>query len=399
MVFDRYATCGGVHSESAAVHNVLANAGVTAPHTGRPFSEAFLLGLGGGLGAGYFVFQFGDVSTLYVGTRCLWYEWNEAFQRRMVERVGGSLHASKTTGSQTARKKLLKKLQDDRPVSVWVDMGGLPYWGYKRQQYIPHVVTVCGYQESTDVVDIDDLAPTPWSMTLDELSQARSAIRSLKHCATVLDPPDDVGDLTVSVRDAIQDCIRDMRNPRMKNFGLTALEKWRNLIANPRNKKGWPLVFPPGPNLYRALFYTYHWIETAGTGGGGFRPMYGDFLAEASHILGNRRLAELSKTYAQLGAEWSRLAKLALPDGVEPLGMTRELLQKRCDLLQTQGPAEGPEIARLTRELHCMEESVAQEFPLDGQEALSLLEQMQAQLDVIYTGEKDALEQLEDAMT
>lgn len=39
----------GRHSETGSIHNALALQGVTAPHTGEPYSEAFLLGVSGGI--------------------------------------------------------------------------------------------------------------------------------------------------------------------------------------------------------------------------------------------------------------------------------------------------------------------------------------------------------------
>ena len=49
---------GGAHADTAAFANVLANTGVVAPHTGEPLTEAMVLGVGGGLGAGYILWEF-----------------------------------------------------------------------------------------------------------------------------------------------------------------------------------------------------------------------------------------------------------------------------------------------------------------------------------------------------
>jgi hypothetical protein len=48
MILDGYEPRGGKHPETAALKNVLAYHGVTAPHTGQPFSEEMLLGVGEG---------------------------------------------------------------------------------------------------------------------------------------------------------------------------------------------------------------------------------------------------------------------------------------------------------------------------------------------------------------
>ena len=48
----------GRHYETGSVQNILALQGVKAPHTGRPYSEAFLLGVSGGIAFGYFTFEY-----------------------------------------------------------------------------------------------------------------------------------------------------------------------------------------------------------------------------------------------------------------------------------------------------------------------------------------------------
>ena len=49
---------GGRHWETGSVHNYYAYRGVTAPHTGEPYSEALLMGVSGGAVMGYFAFAY-----------------------------------------------------------------------------------------------------------------------------------------------------------------------------------------------------------------------------------------------------------------------------------------------------------------------------------------------------
>ena len=48
----------GRHHETGTIHNYFAYTGVAAPHTGRPYSEALLLGVSGGIVMGYFTFAY-----------------------------------------------------------------------------------------------------------------------------------------------------------------------------------------------------------------------------------------------------------------------------------------------------------------------------------------------------
>src|SRR5687768_10212154 len=48
-----YRMRGGLHPETATLANVLANQGVVSGLSGEPLTEAAILGIGGGSGAGY----------------------------------------------------------------------------------------------------------------------------------------------------------------------------------------------------------------------------------------------------------------------------------------------------------------------------------------------------------
>ncbi len=49
MKIETYKQFGGKHSETSALKNILAQMNVIAPHTGEPFTEEMLLGIGGGI--------------------------------------------------------------------------------------------------------------------------------------------------------------------------------------------------------------------------------------------------------------------------------------------------------------------------------------------------------------
>ncbi|MGD2254124.1 MAG: DUF4872 domain-containing protein, partial [Anaerolineales bacterium] len=298
-----------------------------------------------------------------------------------------------------AVKDLLASLSAGKPVCTWVDSGALPYWGEMPGSYGPHVVVVCGYDADRQIYELDDLAPSPWIVDTERLAQARAQIRFLKNRMLTVKPPTTVADLKPGILQGIRDCIEDMHNPRMKNFGITAIEKWSDLITNTKDKKGWPNAFPAGPNLYQALLYTHHWIEHAGTGGDAFRTTYGDFLAEADEILENKTLGRLSKAYHALGQQWRDLSDMALPDQAAPLAEAKALSRRKSHYLQSGGASAAEEIERVTHRLRQLEDDIQSGFPLSGQEIQALLEQMKKQILAIYQAEIDALARLEEAIS
>jgi len=88
MIISGYKHFGGRQVEAGALKNVLAHLGVVAPHTGQPFGDALLFGIGGGIGLGYFVYASASYTALFVATRITTEETRRpGFLQAMTERL------------------------------------------------------------------------------------------------------------------------------------------------------------------------------------------------------------------------------------------------------------------------------------------------------------------------
>ena len=89
LIVPNYKQFGGINPYTASIRNVAAQLGATAPHTNKPFSEAMILGVGGGIGAGYMMIDYKVISAMVmIGTRHLWHSDNVEFMRRICTRIG-----------------------------------------------------------------------------------------------------------------------------------------------------------------------------------------------------------------------------------------------------------------------------------------------------------------------
>ena len=115
---------GGVHGDTAAFANVLANLGVVAPHTGEPLTEAMVLGVGGGLGAGYILWEFDShqfrARVLTLGFRRQW-QYPDRWARGTAERLGLHAELHETGGAKGAAAALDAQLEKGLPAIVWID--------------------------------------------------------------------------------------------------------------------------------------------------------------------------------------------------------------------------------------------------------------------------------------
>ena len=296
----------GAHPETTALRRVAAAAGVTV-------SEAMALGLGGGIGGLYMVFEYkGMPPTFYVATRCFpQYAYGKGFVTAVARRLGLELDVVET-GSKAAAARQLRERAAAGPVIAWLDRGALP-WGVRpagAMGAMPHVVVVAAVDD--DGATVHDLAAEPRRLGLAELARARASLPKEKHRLAAVAATTKV-DLAASVRDAIAACAAELggkAGPKQLagNIGLNGLRKWASLVDAPKEKRGWPRLFADPGAFASALTWGHHWIEQADTGGGAFRPMYAAFLDEAAAITGRRTLRDAAAAYRALGVRWSELA-------------------------------------------------------------------------------------------
>ena len=396
MIVQNYQQFGGAHSETAALKNVLAQAGVRAPHTGRPYTEALLLGLGGGVGAGYVVFEMCDGTWLSLGARHLWQNTGPDFLQKIGKRLGATVTVRESGGPKTAEANLKEALEKGRPAITWGSLAGMSYYGLSADllKMSGHVFVVYGWNERGNRICIDDRSIAAWHVTPQELTRSRAAITSLKNRIMTVTAPKKTADLKSAIIAGIGDCCHEMLDSPIRNFGLSSLAKWAELLTDTKGAKGWPKLFRPGLPLYRALLATFHSIETAGTGGGAFRPLYADFLDEAATVMGKAAqpgFAAAAAQYRRAAKHWSSLAQAALPDGVDLLCEAREVTAAKYQLFTARGPAAASQMQKINRRLAAIEAEAAKNFPLNAKQTRALCDELSGHVRKIYEAEEKAL--------
>ena len=128
-----YRMRGGLHPETATLANVLANQGVVSGLTGEPLTEAAILGIGGGLGAGYILWEFKEPRprpVLTLGFRNQWqYPSIPGWTGKTLDRLGIEPDLHETGGAKGAREALDARLDAGVPVIASVDLQSIGTWG------------------------------------------------------------------------------------------------------------------------------------------------------------------------------------------------------------------------------------------------------------------------------
>jgi hypothetical protein len=315
---------GGAHHDSALVANMLRQAEVVDPITGEPFTETMLIGLAGGIGAMYFVFEYdGHLPMLTLLLR----HHPDDFVEGMLARLGVGHAVHRTGSARKAAATLDATLDAGRAALCRVTRGALPYEHRSPIGGDNYEVVIVG--RDRDGVIVDDEAAEPRRVERADLDAARSFAAKDKHrLIEITDAA--VGDIDAGIRDAIAKTVHNLTQPVMgnnfdTNFGFRGLEK---LAAELRSdtKKGWIRRFAePGAQfavLHRlATGIDYEWGSAQG-----MRPLYAEFLDEAADRLGHTDLQEAAELFRQSAAGWQSIVDLALPSGVPGLGALRDAI-------------------------------------------------------------------------
>jgi len=389
----------GRHWETGSVSNYYAYRGITAPLTGRPYSEALLMGVSGGIVMGYFSFAYEGYDPMAnILTRNTFDPWDT-----MLGRLGVVQNVKQTGISETGVKNLEETLAEGLPAIVWADMYSLPYnalphdegmWGMQP-------VVVYGYDRDAGQAWIADRSSVPLRVTPDELDAARGRVKKFKNRLITLEPPDP-DKLPAAVRKGIWDCIKLFTEAPPKgsknNFGLAAYRWWSELLTNPKARLSWEKEFPAGGKMYSGLTWAFNHINTFGNDGHAERDLYAIFLEEASQILGKLALQQVAEMFRDSARAWDELSTALLPDDVAELAETRQLMLRRHRLFLEQGSAALDDIQQVTARLAEIKAQVSESFPMDDAGVIAMREDISRHVMRIHDIEMEAVEQLQAAM-
>ena len=95
------------------------------------------------------------------------------------------------------------------------------------------------------------------------------------------------------------------------NFGFSGMSKLAAELREPRKKSGWTSRFGEPLKFTYVTARLAECLTSAYTAPGGTRPLYAEFLEEASGLLDAPELVAAAEAIAASGAEWQALADMA----------------------------------------------------------------------------------------
>jgi hypothetical protein len=309
----------GRHHESNLLARLLRRAGYVAPHTGQPYTEAMACGLGGGIGFMYTVFEYTGMPPIMT---IVMQHHPDPWTPGALGRLGLG-YAEEHGGAKPALAALNRYLDAGRPVHCLIASS------FPTE---PRSVLVVGRADGAFLVD--DGGPEPAPMAEADFVAAWSGYKKGRHQRILLDPPGDAVDLDKAVRASIATTVAHLTGPVLgnsfdANFGFSGMARLAAGLRDTRAKSGWPARFGAPETFAFGVRRLRQCLEQEHTSAGGTRPLYAEFLDEASGLLGDPKLAEAAALFRESGGLWSEIAARA-GAAADGLGGYAELVQRRA---------------------------------------------------------------------
>lgn len=394
-----YCQFDGVHWETGTVRNYLDYCGVRAPHTGRPYSEALLMGISGGAVMGYFVFAYQGYDP---HARILTRNTFDPMQT-LFERLGIVRNRRQTASPVKAVESLVNVLEDGVPAITWVDVVSMPYDPQPYAFDFPHMqpIVIYGYDGSGGRVSLADRARVPLFAAPSQLAPARAKVKKLRHRILTLQEPD-AGRLEDAVRAGLRDSVSLYTEKPPKgarhNFGFAAYQRWADALRKPGMRGSWEREFPTGRKMYAGMESVFSDTHTYGKNGFAERDVQAGFLDEAAVVLRASCLHEAAEGFRASAKEWERLGRMLLPDSVQIWAEARALMLTNQKLFLEKGAESLDQGRANAQRLMEIRSRMETDFPLSQEEVVLFRERIADQVLRIGETERPAVEAMREGL-
>ena len=221
---------------------------------------------------------------------------------KVARRLGFRVRRERFSSPEKAQQVLDEKLKTGFPVGLQVGVYHLTYFpDAYRFHFNAHNLVVYGKEGDTYLIS-DPVMEQPTKLSTKELEKVRFAKGVLAPKGHMYFPthlPQHIS-LETAIRKGIKETCQKMLAP-VPIVGVKAIRWVSKDILRWYDKRGVKIT-----NHYLAQMVRMQ--EEIGTGGGGFRFIYGAFLEEAAEVLKNNTLKECSQEITAIGDLWRDFA-------------------------------------------------------------------------------------------
>jgi hypothetical protein len=321
------------HCESGTVTALL-------NHHGLKISEPMVFGLASGIFFGYMKAPMMDFPMFVTRSR------PGQIRSKFAKRTGVKFMSRKFKSPIEAEKELDRLLDQNQPVAVQVDFFYMDYFpAWYRVHINVHYVNVIGREGDKYFVS-DSYHPEIAQIDRETLRKARFAGGSMAPKGFMFYPvyiPENI-DFKKAILQGIKSATYNMLKIPIPFLGVKGIRRFADKIVD------WPKYARDEDQLADKIFKICVFIEDQGTGGGAFRFIYASFLQEASIILENPKLKDLSVEMMKIGDGWRELAHAATRVA-KNRDFGKEKLKELGALISIRADLEEPFFTNLRKEI------------------------------------------------
>jgi hypothetical protein len=247
--------------------------------------------------------------------------------KRISRRLGIKFEKHKYSNPHKAMDALDENLKNNIPTGMLVGIYHLTYFPDPyRFHFNAHNIVIYGKKDNNYLIS-DPIMESYETLTYDELLRVRYAKGTFApkgHMYWAKTIPENI-DIESAIIKGIKHTCKDMLTIPIPMFGVKGIKFLSKKVRS----------YPKKFGARKAASYTGQIVraqEEIGTGGAGFRYMYGAFLQEASVILKNDELKKLSYELSEIGDLWREFAVI-IGRIVKNRNKADESYDKAADLL------------------------------------------------------------------
>lgn len=301
----------------------------TLKNSGFELTEPMVFGIAYGIFFGYFESKNFPFPTFIVRSK------PGNIRKNLAKALGIKLKTYKTSNADEGMRKLDEWLSQGKIVSAQVDffyMNYFPEW--MRVHNNVHFVNIIGKEENEYILS-DSYHREIARLDASLLRKARWAGGHMAPKGFMFYPErlDPSVDLKKPVQKGIKKAARNMVNLPIPFIGVKGIYKFAEKINT------WPALARDVEHLSHEIMKINILLEDQGTGGAGFRFMYATFLKQASALLDNPVLNEMSERMMAIGDDWRNISYFAARIG-KKRDLGGERIAELSEMIRKQGDRE-----------------------------------------------------------
>jgi hypothetical protein len=263
-----------------------------------------------------------------------------------ARRTGVKFKTRKFRNPKEAERELDRLLDQNQPVAVQVDLFFMDYFpSWFRVHINMHYINVIG-REGNKYIISDSYHPEIAEIERETFLKGWFAGGSMAPKGFMFYPvyvPEKF-DSEKAVKKGIKSATFNMLKIPVPFLGVRGIRRFADKIVE------WPGYARDNDQLADKIYKIFVLLEEQGTGGGGFRFIYASFLQEASKLLDNPRLNDLSREIMDIGDGWRELA-LAASKVAKRRDFSKERLVELGDLIRIRADLEESFFTDLRKEI------------------------------------------------